>query len=66
MNSEARNFLVFRWQDVAGTIKPQLRMNAARETLTRCGPPLSRTTPLARGSAHVYGIIDRHTTRLGD
>jgi 3-phytase len=30
MNSEARNFLVFRWQDVASAIEPPLRMNGAR------------------------------------
>ena len=26
MNSESRNFLVFRWQDVAGAVKPALRI----------------------------------------
>jgi hypothetical protein len=27
MNSAAKNFLVFRWQDVAAAVKPNLRMN---------------------------------------
>jgi hypothetical protein len=27
MNSGPRNFLVFRWQDVATAIKPNLRLN---------------------------------------
>jgi 3-phytase len=30
MNSAARNFLVFRWQDVAVAVKPNLRMNGGR------------------------------------
>jgi 3-phytase len=30
MNSGSRNFLVFRWQDVAGAVKPPLRMAGAR------------------------------------
>jgi 3-phytase len=30
MNSAPRNFLVFRWQDLASSVKPGLRMNGAR------------------------------------
>jgi hypothetical protein len=30
MNSAARNFLVFRWQDMATQVKPQLRMSGSR------------------------------------
>jgi 3-phytase len=30
MNSAARNFLVYRWQDVAATVKPALRLNDSR------------------------------------
>ena len=30
MNSAPRNFLVFRWQDVAGALKPPLRMTGAQ------------------------------------
>jgi 3-phytase len=30
MNSESRNFLVFRWQDLAGAVKPPLRMAGGR------------------------------------
>ena len=30
MNSGPRNFLVFRWQDIALSVKPGLRMNAVR------------------------------------
>jgi 3-phytase len=30
MNSTPRNFLVFRWQDVAAAVSPALRMNGAR------------------------------------
>ena len=30
MNSEPRNFLVFRWQDVAAAVKPPLRLSANR------------------------------------
>ena len=30
MNSAARNFLVFRWQDVAAAAQPALRLNASR------------------------------------
>lgn len=30
MNSESRNFLVFRWQDLAGVVKPALRMATAK------------------------------------
>jgi hypothetical protein len=33
MNSEARNFLVFRWQDVAAAIEPPLRMNGTSQAL---------------------------------
>ena len=32
MNSGPKNFLVFRWQDVAGVVKPPLRMVGARAT----------------------------------
>jgi hypothetical protein len=30
MNSVPRNFLVFRWQDVAASVTPALRMGAAQ------------------------------------
>jgi 3-phytase len=30
MNSEPRNFLVFRWQDLAGAVTPPLRMSGAK------------------------------------
>jgi len=30
MNSEQRNFLVFRWQDIAAAVKPELKMTHAR------------------------------------
>jgi myo-inositol-hexaphosphate 3-phosphohydrolase len=30
MNSASRNFLVFRWQDVAAAVKPELRMASVR------------------------------------
>jgi 3-phytase len=32
MNSAAQNFLVFRWQDVAAAVKPNLRMNGGRSS----------------------------------
>ena len=31
MNSEPRNFLIFRWQDIAGVVQPALRMGGDRE-----------------------------------
>ena len=30
MNSAPRNFLVFRWQDIATQVKPELRMAGGR------------------------------------
>jgi hypothetical protein len=30
MNSSAQNFLVFRWQDVATAVKPNLKLNTSR------------------------------------
>ena len=30
MNSTPQNFLVFRWQDVAAALKPNLKLNTAR------------------------------------
>jgi 3-phytase len=30
MNSEARNFLIYRWQDVAGAVEPNLRLSHAQ------------------------------------
>ncbi len=30
MNSAARNFLVFRWQDVATAVEPNLRLSQAK------------------------------------
>ena len=30
MNSDPQNFLVFRWQDLAGAVTPPLRMSVAK------------------------------------
>ena len=45
MNSGPRNFLVFRWQDVATAIKPNLRLN---DTLVPLKPLTKPDSPRAR------------------
>ena len=64
MNSGPRNFLVFRWQDVAAAVKPALRM-AGAELMDACRHEYDALTGRSRrpprsGSCPLHRPIRRH------